>query len=287
MMTAKTMQVWKARARVRLAFTLIELLVVLAIVAILAALLLPALGKAKRKANSIVCLNHLKQLHLGWMMDADDNSDWLAPNSGTAEAGKYPELPSWVAGAMTINGTALFRVFFADNTNTANLVPGRFGSIGPYINNHRVYRCPEDKSSVEIGGTTYPRVRSYSMNSYVGVNGRRSGAYRIFRRASDFTNPGPSRTTVFVDEHEDSIYEGLFDVVMGGNNRGEAMWMDLPASHHSGAGAFSFADGHAETRRWRDARTLRPVLKQWVDPFTAPGSPDLIWLHERTTSKIE
>ncbi len=246
MMTAKTMQVWKARARVRLAFTLIELLVVLAIVAILAALLLPALGKAKRKANSIVCLNHLKQLHLGWMMDADDSSDWLAPNSATEDAGKYPELPSWVTGAMTINGTALFRVYFADNTNTANLVPGRFGSIGPYINNHRVYKCPEDKSTVEIGGTIYSRVRSYSMNNFVDLNARLSSGYRIFRRGTDFTNPGPSRTTVFVDEHEDSISEGMFDVQMDGNNRGEAIWMDLAASHHSGAGAFAFVDGYGE-----------------------------------------
>ncbi len=259
----------------------------MAVIGILAALLLPALAKAKAKAHTIVCLNNLKQLHLGWMMDADDNSDWLAPNSGTAEAGKYPELPSWVAGAMTINGNALFGFFFADNTNIANLVPGRFGSIGPYINNHRVYRCPEDKSSVDIGGTTYPRVRSYSMNNYVGLNARGSSLYRVFRRASDFTNPGPSRTAVLVDEHEDSIYEGLFDVQMDGNNRGEAIWMDLAASHHSGAGAFAFADGHAEIKKWQDVRTKRPVLKERFGPFTAPGSPDLQWLHERTTSKIE
>ncbi len=90
-----------------------------------------------------------------------------------------------------------------------------------------------------------------------------------------------------MDEHEDSINSGQFDVQMDGNNRGEAIWMDLAASHHSGAGAFVFADGHSESKKWDDPRTLRPVLKKWMAPIAAPGSPDLLWLLERTTSKIE
>lgn len=273
------------------AFTLVELLVVLAIIVILAGMLLPGLAKGRQKAQGAECMNHQRQLQLGWTMYADDHAGVLVPNWGNADAGKDADCPSWAAGWMDYTSSP-------HNTNVNYLVQPGVGDrptgalLGPYVRDAKLYRCPADRSWVEIGGKRLPRVRSVSMNLYTGANwmgplavqGLEAG-YFIYRKLDDFRTLAPSQAWVLVDEHEDSINGGGFvvDVI----RRGDAaqVW-DVPASYHHLAAGFSFADGHAEIHRWRDARTPRTVRRETVTTRTpAPNSVDVVWLQDATTAK--
>jgi|SRR6185369_5361493 prepilin-type N-terminal cleavage/methylation domain-containing protein/prepilin-type processing-associated H-X9-DG protein len=260
------------------AFTLIELLVVIAIIAILAAMLLPALSKAKSKGQGIACLNNLKQLQLGWFMYSGDNDDRIVRTGGLDQLVSFPNDPAgqpggaksqWVLGTMESLPTA---------TNTL-LIQG--GLLFPYVNSLGVYRCPADHKLIG----NMPTVRSMSMNcwmnpirdwnSIVGYGG--ASALRVFKKQTEITAPTPARCWVLIDENPVSINDGWF--VCDPNNK--ATWPDVPASYHNGAGGLSFADGHAEIKRWRDQN----VLNLAVPPAAKdPSSNDLLWLQERTTS---
>jgi prepilin-type processing-associated H-X9-DG protein len=247
---------------------------------------------SKLKAQGTYCLSNLKQLSLGWQMYSQDFTDYLAPNSDNPDnnAGREPEDPSWVAGIMSY---ATDPASLSDDTNT-DLIIGqeyaRFGSLGVYTRNARVYHCPGDKSAVFSDGTTYTRVRSVSMNGWVGfgtrdwVQPRTAPFYKLNFKMNDLQNPGPADTWVFIDEREDSINDGWFAVDMV-NKGSQARWVDIPANYHNRAGTLAFADGHAQVKKWQDARTMPrlstgvPIVKA---QFTA-NNPDVAWLQSHTT----
>jgi prepilin-type N-terminal cleavage/methylation domain-containing protein len=274
-------------------FTLIELLVVIAIIAILAALLLPVLVKAKLKAYGVQCMNNHRQLCLAWRMHADDHNDELLYASGMwPYTERDPEV--WVSGWMDFNPKNRSNW---DVTQDIERSP-----LWPYCGQSAaIWKCPADHSSLVVDGEEKPRVRSMSMNVWLGgfkgvdcgLSGdpapltRGGGLWRVYLKTTELINPGPTEIFVFLDMREDSIDVGNFAPNMRGwpNQPDLYGFDDLPGYYHHLAGGFSFADGHSELHRWRDPRTTPPLVIGGLvsDAFASPNNSDVAWLQEHAT----
>jgi len=274
------------RSNSRQGFSLIELLVVMAVIAILAGLLLPALSQARHHARSSQCTNNQRQLLLTWHLYNGDNREYAVAN------GHGPVGPS-IALSSTMNEstTTKFWVpgddhfYYPAITNSQWLTDPRHAMFAPYLRSAATYKCPEDQSFLRVPGVgKFPHVRSYSMNAYVGWAGNPdelNANYRVFATTADMVGTSPANIFVFQDVHPDNICFPAFVVRMPGEPE---QFFHYPSSLHNGRGVVAFADGHAQTHRWVDPRSTPSVtggiLAHWND---SPGNADLAWMRERTT----
>jgi prepilin-type N-terminal cleavage/methylation domain-containing protein/prepilin-type processing-associated H-X9-DG protein len=269
----------------RQAFTLVELLVVVAIMAILASMLLPALSKGKSKTESIRCLTNLRNLALAWSLYYDDYDGNLVPN-------RTNSLNSWVGGTMTFDAP------YFDSIDTQKLINPRWAKLGPYVSSATIYKCPSDESAIRTPGKIFPRVRSMAMNFAIGLNELPGqlpfgNGWMVYRKASDVAASGPSQLWLAMDEHPDSIDDGAFMVDCGRQGPGGRL-ISFPANYHKGGANLAFTDGHVEPHRWVDERTRYPnrycgclAHYAWKGEYTkTPNNPDLDWLQARTSVKI-
>jgi prepilin-type N-terminal cleavage/methylation domain-containing protein/prepilin-type processing-associated H-X9-DG protein len=270
--------------RFRRGFTLIELLVVIAIIAILAGLLLPVLSRAKQKAQGISCLNNLKQLQMGWTLYSGDNNDQIVRSGGQAFKVSYLPNPwtdpgdshnQWVYGDITVP---------LASTNIALI---QVGLLYPYAGNIGVYKCPADRRSALWPATSGPlTVRSMSMNAWMNpiqswnTTRPHSVLCANFLKQSDVGQIGASSLFCFIDENPASINDGWFVCDPTSN-----LWIDKPATYHNSAGGLSFADGHAEIKKWKDDNLIGYNGTPAGDlPTTSPDPGDLAWLQQRSTT---
>ena len=256
---------------------------VIAVIAILASLLLPALAGARERGRATFCLNNLRQLGLSLHVYAGDHDDYLPSNmgaDGTHKTVASGEFKNWANDVMSWE-------LDAENTNTTLLA---VGGLGPYVGGvAKVFKCPSDNvlSTVQRQAGWAGRVRSYSMNAMLGDAGEfmkggsntNNPGYKQFLRLGDV--PQPSRIFAFVEEHPDSINDGYFL-----NKFYSAGWIDLPASYHNGGANLAYADGHAEAYLWKFGSTKPLPLPDAANlPFTIPPGQrgDFYWMLARTS----
>lgn len=262
-----------SRRRLSSGFTLIELLVVIAIIAILASLLLSALSSAKATALKVACINNQKQLNLAWQLYADDHQDVLAPNGYGLPDQSNGNL-FWAPGETHQNIWML--------TNQNALISKEFSVFTDYIASAATYACPADRHRLNLNGNLWPKVRSYSLNSYMGWTwppANLNSTKRVqYEKLSDIDQP--THRLTFLDVHPESICHPAFITLFSSAD----FLYHFPGSFHRENGVTAFADGHVDTQKWRDPRTLQGKASHFE---SSPGNVDLQWLQDHATQLRE
>ena len=206
-----------------------------------------------------------------WVLYSSDNSDWLVSNGKNDPP--TTKFPLWVQGAF-------YNVM--DNTNYAYIIDPKYALFGNYLRTTKVYHCPTDRELVKLGGQSYPRLRSYALNAYVGMGSwddRLSTAFKVFKKHGDLAVVMPSGTLTFVDVNPDSICWPYFGVYMNRDS-----FFNFPNSSHNRGGVLAFADAHVERRRWFDQRTITAFSSDYHHhDESSPRNVDLAWLRDRTS----
>ncbi|MCX6927350.1 MAG: hypothetical protein NT154_29720 [Verrucomicrobia bacterium] len=255
----------------RLAFTLTDLLAMMAITSILALFAARALGHSQTSSDRAVCDNNLRRLMQAWQMYADDYSGALMPNPDSRSTGYL----GWVKGLLD------FSAANTDNVNTAYLTNSQYAAMGLYLKTPALFRCPADLSTVIRSGAPYLRVRSYSMNGYVGQGAIGwSLGFQVMTNMSQV--PQADRTFLLLEEHPNSLNDGTFTSDLAGVGAGTTL-VDFPAYFHLGGANLGMADGHVEYWQWADARTMPPLTQGGLGFIAVPNDPDVARLQKVTS----
>ncbi|HTA29772.1 MAG TPA: prepilin-type N-terminal cleavage/methylation domain-containing protein [Candidatus Cybelea sp.] len=272
-------------------FTFVELLVVIFTVAVLAALLVPAMASSSLDSAAVKCMSNMRQVSVAWQMYADENRSIFAYN----EEGGNP--PAWVYGEEDYAGGA-------NNYNTNYVLNPQYAQLGPYAKTATIFRCPSDPS-LSSGTHGVPRIRSISMNSAVGLNsggvpggqgawlpssygndGVPGGPYLCYFREQDLGNPSPARLILVLEEDPDSINDGSFAFEMP-TTASATVWIDIPAKYHADACNFSFVDGHVELHPWQMPQSIPNVnLGDFVSPPAIHSNPDVWWVGTHSSALV-